>query len=429
MQARHAIDIAARAPDEGRRLDAAVEVAVASVDLFDAPVAPEFVGGRAGLRTAPAALGWSFMAGTPEGQGPLGAFAEVLPKLSVWKRSAFEALDRDPGSQGAKVTFWDLGAGPRGRIAGVLRPTNPLVPVVPDSHSRYVARAARDPATADAPWAPRRVPLQVLRLGDFAVAALPFEPTVTSGRRVARAVGDALGGAVGRVVVNGYANGYAGYLATPEEYELQGYEGASTLYGQWTLPALCTAFRALATALREGRPAEAPGPFAGVSRGSAPETGAPFHRFRPLEEIMSPTLPPAARLQWFFEEMSRAREASLAHLPLMFTADVAFRDPFRDTRGMDEFRVLFDRLFRQYPEVGFSGFRVTGEGDAFTLTYEMSLRMAVGPTFVTPMASVCRTRHGLVHEMHDYYDFPSGIASPVDALRGLYRSVVRALFL
>ncbi|MEZ4410127.1 MAG: nuclear transport factor 2 family protein [Polyangiales bacterium] len=113
----------------------------------------------------------------------------------------------------------------------------------------------------------------------------------------------------------------------------------------------------------------------------------------------------------------------------MFTDDVAFRDPFRDTRGIEDFRALFDRLFRQYPEVGFSGFDLTGGGDDFTLTYEMSLRMAVGPTFVTPMASVCRARGGRVAEMRDYYDFSSGIASPVGALSRLYRAAVRALFL
>lgn len=96
---------------------------------------------------------------------------------------------------------------------------------------------------------------------------------------------------------------------------------------------------------------------------------------------------------------------------------------------MEAFRGLFDRLFKQYPSVGFTGFRVTGTDESFTLTYEMHLRIVVGPTFVTPMASVCRTREGRVCEMHDYYDFPSGIASPSGVLRNLYRRAVCALFL
>ena len=33
------------------------------------------------------------------------------------------------------------------------------------------------------------------------------------------------------VVVAGPANTYAGYIATPEEYTVQRYEGASTLFG------------------------------------------------------------------------------------------------------------------------------------------------------------------------------------------------------
>ena len=36
-----------------------------------------------------------------------------------------------------------------------------------------------------------------------------------------------------KVVLGGPANTYAHYAATPEEYNVQRYEGASTLYGQW----------------------------------------------------------------------------------------------------------------------------------------------------------------------------------------------------
>ena len=83
--------------------------------------------------------------------------------------------------------------------------------------------------------------LQVLVLGRLAVVALPLEPTTVAGRRVTRSVGDALAArGVEAVVVGGYSNGYAGYLTTREEYGLQLYEGASTLFGQWSLAALQT---------------------------------------------------------------------------------------------------------------------------------------------------------------------------------------------
>ena len=51
---------------------------------------------------------------------------------------------------------------------------------------------------------------------------------------------------VDEVIIAGYANGYAGYVTTPEEYEVQDYEGASTHFGKWTLPAWQTIFRSLA---------------------------------------------------------------------------------------------------------------------------------------------------------------------------------------
>src|SRR5690606_28106868 len=52
-----------------------------------------------------------------------------------------------------------------------------------------------------------------------------------------------------RVHVSGYANGYAGYLTTPEEYDVQGYEGAYTLFGRNSLKAFGDELVALARAL------------------------------------------------------------------------------------------------------------------------------------------------------------------------------------
>jgi neutral ceramidase len=84
---------------------------------------------------------------------------------------------------------------------------------------------------------PRVLPVQVLRLGDTALVGLPFEVTVASGARVADAVTAATSAAgIGRVVVSSVANEYAGYVATPEEYQLQHYEGGHTLYGPGTQP-------------------------------------------------------------------------------------------------------------------------------------------------------------------------------------------------
>ncbi|HEX5566730.1 MAG TPA: neutral/alkaline non-lysosomal ceramidase C-terminal domain-containing protein, partial [Streptomyces sp.] len=47
---------------------------------------------------------------------------------------------------------------------------------------------------------------------------------------------------------------YFHYLTTPEEYDAQHYEGGSTLFGRWQLPALQQVSAHLARALRDGRP-------------------------------------------------------------------------------------------------------------------------------------------------------------------------------
>ncbi|KAK3081165.1 hypothetical protein LTR53_020489, partial [Teratosphaeriaceae sp. CCFEE 6253] len=51
----------------------------------------------------------------------------------------------------------------------------------------------------------------------------------------ARDAGTGLGTPI--VVLGGPANTYTHYIATREEYGVQRYEGASTLYGPWTLDA------------------------------------------------------------------------------------------------------------------------------------------------------------------------------------------------
>ena len=51
------------------------------------------------------------------------------------------------------------------------------------------------------------------------------------------------------VVIAGLSNTYSDYIATPEEYNVQRYEGASTIYGPYTLPAYIQEFNKLAVAL------------------------------------------------------------------------------------------------------------------------------------------------------------------------------------
>lgn len=80
----------------------------------------------------------------------------------------------------------------------------------------------------------------MFRVGQLTIIVSPGEATTMAGRRWKAAVADELDnlGIIskesGWMVLGGPANTYTHYIATPEEYGIQRYEGASTLYGQFT---------------------------------------------------------------------------------------------------------------------------------------------------------------------------------------------------
>lgn len=105
------------------------------------------------------------------------------------------------------------------------------------------------------------LPLQIFRVGNLAIVALPWEVTTMSGRRIRKTVLDVLGPVgVDTVVVAGLANDFVNYLTTREEYATQQYEGGSNLFGPWTLAAVQQELRRLAFTLRDNQPAPGSSP-------------------------------------------------------------------------------------------------------------------------------------------------------------------------
>lgn len=102
-------------------------------------------------------------------------------------------------------------------------------------------------------WTPNVLPIQIMRLGDLYLAGGPAEFTIVSGLRIRRTLAKELSIPLEQVLMQGYANGYSQYVTTPEEYDTQQYEGGSTLFGRYTLPAYQQEFSRLATALRDGQ--------------------------------------------------------------------------------------------------------------------------------------------------------------------------------
>jgi neutral ceramidase len=168
------------------------------------------------VNTCPAALGYSFAAGTSDGPG------------------AFDFTQNDPNTPNASPV-WRV-------VSGLIKE--------PSEHQKqchFPKPILLDVGEITTPylWTPNVVDVQVLRAGQLVIIVSPGEATTMAGRRWKEAVHDlaassALSGSskVDPVVVlGGPANSYTHYIATPEEYGIQRYEGASTLYGPYTLNA------------------------------------------------------------------------------------------------------------------------------------------------------------------------------------------------
>jgi neutral ceramidase len=137
---------------------------------------------------------------------------------------------------------------------------------------------------------PRVAQLMVVRVGDVLVGAVPWEVTTEAGSRLRAAMVRAApaGGPARAAALVTLANGYLQYLTTPEEYDLQQYEGASNLYGPRTAEMAAARLERLAAAVVTGGLAPvvpviaaSPGSEARVLKDGS-ETRAPDRRVREI---------------------------------------------------------------------------------------------------------------------------------------------------
>ncbi|WP_419812099.1 neutral/alkaline non-lysosomal ceramidase N-terminal domain-containing protein [Bacterioplanoides sp.] len=99
---------------------------------------------------------------------------------------------------------------------------------------------------------PRDILFQLIEIGDLAIVPLPFELTAETGFRIQAAVENSYqqqGLTAPEVMVTSLANGYTGYITTPEEYDVQYYEGGHTIYGRYSQPYVSQHLGALTTDL------------------------------------------------------------------------------------------------------------------------------------------------------------------------------------
>lgn len=203
-------------------------------------------------RTCEPALGVSFAAGAEDGRGPFTEGAacpmslqQIQALASKWP-SVLQAL-----VIGAIPSEFEL---PLGCVLNDI----PLA-LSCQAEKPVLLPLSISPFTPGQALAETVLPIQIIVLGQLGIVSLPFEVTTMSGRRLRQAIMDVLQDAgVSYVVVAGLSNGYAHYLPTREEYASQQYEGASDIFGPWTLDALQQELVRLAGAMRTGSPPSSP---------------------------------------------------------------------------------------------------------------------------------------------------------------------------
>lgn len=81
------------------------------------------------------------------------------------------------------------------------------------------------------PSAPKILPIGMYSIGELIIVSIPGEASVALGQRFKDVATES---PTNQAIIAGLANEYVSYFTTPAEYELQYYEGASTLYGPAT---------------------------------------------------------------------------------------------------------------------------------------------------------------------------------------------------
>ena len=204
----------------GAAVEGGIDSRAVYVNLADVAVRGRFTPDGKPHRTCEAAFGAAFAAGsTEDGGGGLPVFHE--------------------GGDGGNPLF--------GAISDVLGTASPELR---QCHGR---KEILFPA-GSIDVVQQRLPVQLFRMGQLYVVGIPAEVTIVSGLRLRRAVAAAVGTGVENVLVQGYANAYAHYVTTPQEYDVQNYEGASTLFGRYELPAFTQVADRLGRAMRAGDP-------------------------------------------------------------------------------------------------------------------------------------------------------------------------------
>jgi neutral ceramidase len=260
LQSEKALEIYEDADKHGFEVSGGIDYDMLFVNFGDVTCDPQFANGHLDAQTGPAVQGVSFFGGAiMDGPGGhpivIGLFKAISRMVKVYeyalakvKNDKFKnAVYRKYKTQGKKDVMIETHAR---RILGTKHVGRLITPAWADPSVASIKYFFEKVGYKEKPWTAKILPLQIVTLGDIALAAFPFEITTIAAKRLKKSLEETLKDrGIRQVILVPYANGYSGYITTHEEYQVQMYEGGHTVFGEWTLAALQTKFDQLAKAI------------------------------------------------------------------------------------------------------------------------------------------------------------------------------------
>lgn len=265
LQFEKAKEIYEQADKRGSDIGSGIDYDVLYVNFTNVTADPKFANGELDAQTGYAVQGVMFFGGAiMDGPGAHPILITIFKGLA-WLVKKYElflakfknekyraAVLRKYKTQGAKQIMIETHAR---RVFGTKRVDKLIAPGWADPSVASIKYFYKKFGYQDKPWTAKILPLQIITIGNVALAGFPFEITTIAAKRLRTSLEDRLKEkGIKQVILVPYANGYSGYVTTYEEYQEQMYEGGHTVFGEWTLAALQTKFDQLAKAMATEKP-------------------------------------------------------------------------------------------------------------------------------------------------------------------------------
>ncbi|QQS31226.1 MAG: neutral/alkaline non-lysosomal ceramidase N-terminal domain-containing protein [Sphingobacteriales bacterium] len=244
-----------------KALSGGIDYELMYINMSNIEVDSEFILGRKGVRTAPSAVGIHMLLGANDRPALdefsnffLGLGGPILPKMiKAYETSVLRLFRSKKDMEDIQLKYRSHGSkqitieSSIGKILGTYYIQKLIIPGAVDETIKRMKQIDREGYFGRTPWMPRIVPLQIIIIGELAILGIAAEVTTMAGKRIADSALRILKHrGVKHAIIASYSNGYHGYITTTQEYKVQEYEGAHTIFGKWTLPAYQTKIKQLA---------------------------------------------------------------------------------------------------------------------------------------------------------------------------------------